>query len=149
MINIARAKGLKITAEGVETNEQRDILMSMGCHYLQGFLLSRPLSPDAARTLLSAPDSTSTLRGHTDFCPERHRHTGNPDQLALLAASVGVVARPRRSSLSLRTGEDYSPITCSLSRLRISMQRVFFRRTIPFSRSLDMLRDTVSTVIPR
>ncbi|TKV70400.1 EAL domain-containing protein [Rhizobium sp. AU243] len=56
MINIARAKGLKITAEGVETKEQRDILMSMGCHHLQGFLLSRPLSPDAARTLLSAPD---------------------------------------------------------------------------------------------
>ncbi len=64
MINIARAKGLKITAEGVETNEQRDILMSMGCHYLQGFLLSRPLSPDAARALLLAsPDTASNLRG--------------------------------------------------------------------------------------
>ncbi|CUX61122.1 Diguanylate cyclase/phosphodiesterase [Agrobacterium deltaense Zutra 3/1] len=65
MINIARAKGLKITAEGVETNEQRDILMSMGCHYLQGFLLSRPLSPDAARALLLAsPDTASNLRGY-------------------------------------------------------------------------------------
>ena len=65
MINIARAKGLKITAEGVETNEQRHILMNMGCHYLQGFLLSRPLSPEAARALLLAsPDTASNLRGY-------------------------------------------------------------------------------------
>ncbi|NSZ14949.1 EAL domain-containing protein (plasmid) [Agrobacterium fabrum] len=31
---------MKITAEGVETNWQRDILMRMGCPCLQGFLLS-------------------------------------------------------------------------------------------------------------
>lgn len=67
MINIARAKGLKITAEGVETKEQRDTLKSLGCHHLQGFLLSRPLTQDAARALLSASDFTSTIRRHADF----------------------------------------------------------------------------------
>lgn len=48
MIDMARAKGLKITAEGVETAEQRTALESLGCDDLQGFLLSRPLPHDAA-----------------------------------------------------------------------------------------------------
>ena len=43
MVSMARAKGLAITAEGVETDEQRQMLGSLGCDHLQGFLLSRPL----------------------------------------------------------------------------------------------------------
>ncbi len=43
MIEMARAKGLKITAEGVETSEQLTALQSLGCDDLQGFLLSKPL----------------------------------------------------------------------------------------------------------
>jgi diguanylate cyclase (GGDEF)-like protein len=43
MISMAHAKGLKATAEGVETNEQRDALRLLGCDNLQGFLLSEPL----------------------------------------------------------------------------------------------------------
>lgn len=78
MINVARAKGLQITAEGVETTEQRDALKGLGCHHLQGFLLSRPLSPDATRALLSAPDPAWTLRGHADFRPDRQQYTGSP-----------------------------------------------------------------------
>ncbi|MDH0115635.1 EAL domain-containing protein [Rhizobium pusense] len=74
MINVARAKGLKITAEGVETTEQRDALESLGCHHLQGFLLARPLSPNAARALLSAPDPLSTLPGHAGFWPDRQSY---------------------------------------------------------------------------
>ena len=30
-------------AEGVETEEQRDFLIRMGCYSFQGFLFSRPL----------------------------------------------------------------------------------------------------------
>ncbi|MGR9556537.1 putative bifunctional diguanylate cyclase/phosphodiesterase (plasmid) [Rhizobium leguminosarum] len=44
MISMARAKGLKTTAEGVETDEQSDALVALGCDSLQGFLISRPLS---------------------------------------------------------------------------------------------------------
>ncbi|MQY45218.1 EAL domain-containing protein [Rhizobiales bacterium RZME27] len=53
MINMAQAKGLMITAEGVETHDQREQLMKLGCDHLQGFLLSRPLGPAAARALLA------------------------------------------------------------------------------------------------
>jgi EAL domain-containing protein (putative c-di-GMP-specific phosphodiesterase class I) len=38
--------GLEVTAEGVESLEQSDFLRSIGCHELQGFLLSRPLAKD-------------------------------------------------------------------------------------------------------
>ncbi len=44
MIKMARAKGLKTTAEGVETVEQSDALVALGCDSLQGFLISRPLT---------------------------------------------------------------------------------------------------------
>lgn len=45
--NIGKTLGLMITAEGVETEEQRRFLASTGCTELQGYLFSRPL-PEAA-----------------------------------------------------------------------------------------------------
>jgi diguanylate cyclase (GGDEF)-like protein len=53
MINMARAKGLKTTAEGVETDEQSDALVVLGCDNLQGFLISRPLARAAVIDLYS------------------------------------------------------------------------------------------------
>ncbi len=52
MVSMAQAKGLKITAEGVETAHQRDVLEELGCDNLQGFLLSRPLPYEDIRALL-------------------------------------------------------------------------------------------------
>ena len=45
IVGLARALGMQVTAEGVETELQRDYLVSCGCHELQGYLMSRPLSP--------------------------------------------------------------------------------------------------------
>jgi diguanylate cyclase (GGDEF)-like protein len=47
IIDLAKASGLKVTAEGVETAEQRLFLSRIGCNSLQGFLLSRPLPAGA------------------------------------------------------------------------------------------------------
>jgi diguanylate cyclase (GGDEF)-like protein len=44
IVDLAHAKGLRITAEGVETQEQSEYLRKIGCDELQGFLLSRPVS---------------------------------------------------------------------------------------------------------
>ncbi|MCE9659688.1 MAG: EAL domain-containing protein [Burkholderiales bacterium] len=44
IVKLAQALGLKVVAEGVETEAQHEILRSFGCHELQGFLFARPMS---------------------------------------------------------------------------------------------------------
>jgi len=39
---MAKAKSLTVVAEYVETEEQRDLLLSLGVDYLQGYLLGKP-----------------------------------------------------------------------------------------------------------
>jgi diguanylate cyclase (GGDEF)-like protein/PAS domain S-box-containing protein len=49
----ASALGLTVTAEGVETVEQLDRLIELGCHRAQGFLLSVPVPADQVPALLA------------------------------------------------------------------------------------------------
>jgi diguanylate cyclase (GGDEF)-like protein len=42
IVQLARALGIVVVAEGVETEPQREFLCSIGCNVLQGFLLARP-----------------------------------------------------------------------------------------------------------
>ncbi len=43
VVRLARALGIAVTAEGVETREQLRYLQSVGCHHVQGFLLGGPV----------------------------------------------------------------------------------------------------------
>ena len=52
MISMAHAKGLKTTAEGVETPEQRNVLCAFGCDELQGFLMGKPMPPEQLSQIL-------------------------------------------------------------------------------------------------
>jgi EAL domain-containing protein (putative c-di-GMP-specific phosphodiesterase class I) len=57
IINLARSLKLKIVAEGVETEEQAQMLRSLGCDEMQGFLVSKPLTRDSFEaTFLVAQD---------------------------------------------------------------------------------------------
>jgi len=42
ILALARALNIKVIAEGIETEAQRDALLAMGCEMGQGFLLGRP-----------------------------------------------------------------------------------------------------------
>ena len=53
MISMARSMNLLSVAEGVETREQADVLRAMGCKLAQGYLFSKPLSPEEFRNLLT------------------------------------------------------------------------------------------------
>lgn len=46
LIGFAKDSGITVVAEGVETQEQLELLDSMGCHHIQVYLFARPLLPD-------------------------------------------------------------------------------------------------------
>jgi diguanylate cyclase (GGDEF)-like protein/PAS domain S-box-containing protein len=46
IIAMGHSLGLQLVAEGVETAGQAAILEKMGCHYLQGYHIARPVPPD-------------------------------------------------------------------------------------------------------
>jgi diguanylate cyclase (GGDEF)-like protein/PAS domain S-box-containing protein len=52
IIRIARTLDLEVIAEGIETEAQRDLLVSMGCQFGQGYLLAMPVEADHAEALV-------------------------------------------------------------------------------------------------
>jgi diguanylate cyclase (GGDEF)-like protein len=54
VVNIAAARNIPTTAEGVETQEQLDALRGFGCTEMQGYLYSPPLPAADLRGLLSS-----------------------------------------------------------------------------------------------
>ncbi|MNE60713.1 Phytochrome-like protein cph2 [compost metagenome] len=55
IINLGKAMGLTVTAEGVETEQQLKALSKEKCHEVQGFYLSRPIDKQAFEQLLRQP----------------------------------------------------------------------------------------------
>ncbi|UZM98645.1 EAL domain-containing protein [Lysinibacillus sp. MHQ-1] len=45
IISMAKHLRLKVVAEGIEEVEQLSFLMEGGCDYIQGYLFSKPISP--------------------------------------------------------------------------------------------------------
>ena len=52
ILSLSRSLSMDVIAEGVENGAQREVLQSLGCEYVQGYLLSPPLDADAAERLL-------------------------------------------------------------------------------------------------
>jgi diguanylate cyclase len=50
---MAKALGMRVIPEGVETAGQLARLIALGCDYAQGFHLSRPLPADEIQRLLA------------------------------------------------------------------------------------------------
>ena len=55
VVKLAQALGLKVVAEGVETEQQQEILRRLGCNELQGYLFAKPM-PAAALALWAMND---------------------------------------------------------------------------------------------
>jgi diguanylate cyclase (GGDEF)-like protein len=54
VVAVAHSLGMQVVAEGVETNAQLAVLRELGCETVQGFLLGRPVPPEALAPLFLA-----------------------------------------------------------------------------------------------
>jgi EAL domain-containing protein (putative c-di-GMP-specific phosphodiesterase class I) len=74
VVNIAAARHMTTTAEGVETQQQRDLLRALGCAEMQGYLFS-PAKPAAAiRQLVDREGSAAADLNRS----RKHRQISNP-----------------------------------------------------------------------
>jgi diguanylate cyclase (GGDEF)-like protein/PAS domain S-box-containing protein len=58
---MSRALGIRLIAEGVETEEQRLLMKSLGCDGAQGFLFAPPVGPEQVPELLRSPVEATLL----------------------------------------------------------------------------------------
>jgi diguanylate cyclase (GGDEF)-like protein len=56
LVSLGQAMGLSVTAEGVETVHQFDLLRSIRCTRMQGWLIGRPMGADALTRTLASED---------------------------------------------------------------------------------------------
>ena len=52
IISMAHELGIKVIAEGAETNEQVNFLKSVNCDFIQGYYYSKPVPQDVFENML-------------------------------------------------------------------------------------------------
>ena len=57
IVSLSQALSIAVVAEGVETPEQRDYLLGLGCALQQGYLHGRPMPADQLRELMADAES--------------------------------------------------------------------------------------------
>jgi EAL domain-containing protein (putative c-di-GMP-specific phosphodiesterase class I) len=72
LLKIGQKLGMKILAEGVETEAQLEFLKSEGCDYMQGYLLGKPMPADQISAWMSDFVERNPLRSGS---PTLHLHT--------------------------------------------------------------------------
>jgi EAL domain-containing protein (putative c-di-GMP-specific phosphodiesterase class I) len=73
ILSMARALGLQVVAEGIETAPQHDLLQGLGADHGQGFLFSRPVPAEELPAAIAALEAAAAARA---------------DQLAGVASAV-------------------------------------------------------------
>src|SRR5439155_1422498 len=104
IVRMARTLGLTVTAEGIESEAQRELLISLGCETGQGYLLAKPVAADEAQALVrsgllpplhAGGGSGRVEQWRTDHRGAgRHVLAGTPDGGALPDESLSQGAAP-------------------------------------------------------
>ena len=55
VVNLGCGLGMRVIAEGIETEEQRQQLLALGCHEGQGWLFAKPMLSDDLERWLTEP----------------------------------------------------------------------------------------------
>lgn len=79
-ISLGHSLDLEVIAEGVETEEQLEILKSLGCDYAQGYLYSRPLPKDEFERFIQDCPDTAVRKGRGAGKQSRNRFPGVPSR---------------------------------------------------------------------
>ena len=70
IIKLGNILGMETLAEGIETLEQSNLIKSLGVHYAQGYLFSKPLNVNSVeQTLYSLFESASLAWKFDDHLP--------------------------------------------------------------------------------
>lgn len=63
VVNIAERLHMEVIAEGIETKEQGELLVRLGCPNAQGYYYSKPVDFEAATRILKCPDFKPVFAG--------------------------------------------------------------------------------------
>ncbi len=69
IIALAKSMRLKVVAEGVETRKQQELLIDMGCDYIQGYYVGRPVGAEEfeENVLKKVNDKSSVVSDLSDY----------------------------------------------------------------------------------
>ena len=60
IVSLAHSLGLRVVAEGVDSERQADVLRGLKCDEMQGYLMSRPVPPHELEAMLRADSALAT-----------------------------------------------------------------------------------------
>ncbi|HZM73265.1 MAG TPA: EAL domain-containing protein [Candidatus Polarisedimenticolia bacterium] len=80
IVELARALGLEMVVEGVESVAQADWFASLGCSFAQGFFFARPLAPESAERFLERAPRPMTVGEGNGVVPARERRRARAAQ---------------------------------------------------------------------
>jgi diguanylate cyclase (GGDEF)-like protein len=61
IFSMARSLGMNVLAEGIETEAQRDFLLSQGCQRMQGYYFGKPMPADKVLPHIASPAAAAKL----------------------------------------------------------------------------------------
>jgi diguanylate cyclase (GGDEF)-like protein len=82
IIELGRSLGLRVTAEGVETESVRRQLTALGCDFAQGFLIGRPVEASECRRQIEAHNNDPSSRARS------WHHGGRPTLIATIDGAL-------------------------------------------------------------
>ena len=85
IISMGKALGLTVVAEGVETRGQDEFLSASMCDELQGYLFSKPVTPEAIKAMFL---DTPPLQPELDLSPVGEAKTGSRTPLPAVSVSA-------------------------------------------------------------
>ena len=112
LVDMAYATGIRLIAEGVETQEQANLLERNGASFMQGYLFSKPLSPESMAERLS--------NFYQNTGEDEHRGMADVKKVSDSDAEHAMTPRTYRllnQSIKLMLGKDLNQVLADITSL--------------------------------